>query len=123
MRTVRLFTAITPALCAIALLLQTRATDAQTRYKIIRIPTPEGFNSTALGLNDDGSVVGYSYQGDDANAFFYKYSDGSITDLGSLGGRATVATAVNQSNQIVGYSADSSGNVLAFIYTDKITSL
>ena len=48
---------------------------------------------------------------------------GSITDLGSLGGHATVATAINQSNQIVGYSADSNGNVLAFVYTDKITSL
>lgn len=40
-----------------------------------------------------------------------------------MGGHATVVTAINQSNQIAGYSADSSGNVLGFIYTDKITSL
>jgi probable HAF family extracellular repeat protein len=123
LRTSRLFSIIISAFCAGALLFHAGVLEAQPRYKIIRIPTPDGFNSTALGLNDSGNVVGYSYQGDDANGFLYKQADGSITDLGSLGGHATVATAINQSNQIAGYSADSNGNVLAFVYTDKITSL
>jgi probable HAF family extracellular repeat protein len=118
----RVLDVIFPALCFVLFLIP-GAAEAQTRYKIIHIPTPDGFDSTALGLNDAGYVVGYSYKGDDANAFVYKYPEGSITDLGSLGGRATVATAINHSNEIVGYSADSSGNVLAFLYTGSITSL
>jgi probable HAF family extracellular repeat protein len=42
-----------------------------------------------------------------------------------LGGQATAATAINNANQIVGYSADSNNNVLAFLYTQNqgITSL
>jgi len=97
----------------------TGAVTAQTRYKIIHIPTPDGCNSTALGLNDQGDVVGYCYQNDESNAFLYSYSDGTIKDLGSLGGKATAATAINNANQIVGYSADGNGNVLAFLYTQN----
>jgi len=99
--------------------------EAQTRYKIIHIPTPDGCNSTALGLNEQGNVIGYCYQSDESNAFLYSYSTGTITDLGSLGGNATAATAINNSNQIVGYSADATGNVLAFLYAQNqaITSL
>jgi probable HAF family extracellular repeat protein len=95
------------------------AADAQTRYKIIHIPTPDGCNSTALGLNEQGFVVGFCYQNDESNAFLYSYADGSIQDLGSLGGNATAATAINNINQVVGYSADTSGNVLAFLYTQN----
>ncbi len=90
---------------------------AQTRYKIIHLPTPEGYNSTALGLNDSGNVVGYTYQEDSSNAFLYHYSDGTTQDIGSLGGEATAATAINGSNQVVGYSTDANGNILAFLYT------
>jgi probable HAF family extracellular repeat protein len=90
--------------------------QAQTRYKIIHIPTPDGFSSTALGLNNQGNVVGYSYQGDESKPFLYSYSNGTISDLGSLGGKAAAATAINHLNQVVGYSADGTGNVLAFVY-------
>src|SRR5580700_5389354 len=101
------------------------AANAQTRYKIIHIPTPDGCNSTALGLNEQGYVVGFCYQNDESNAFLYSYADGSIQDIGSLGGKATAATAINNANQIVGYSEDGSNNVLAFSYTQNqgITSL
>src|SRR5580704_2551332 len=101
------------------------ATHAQTRYKIIHIPTPDGCQSTALGLNEQGYVVGFCYQNDESNAFLYRYSDGSIQDIGSLGGKATAATAINNANQVVGYSADGGYNVLAFSYTQNqgITSL
>jgi len=97
----------------------TGLSQAQTRYKIIRLPTPDGYNSTALGLNDSGNVVGYSYQGDDSTAFLYDYSAGTIKDFGSLGGRATAATAINNANVVVGYGTDTNGNVLAFRYTQS----
>jgi probable HAF family extracellular repeat protein len=78
-----------------------------------------------LGLNEQGNVVGFCYQNDESNAFLYRYSDGSIQDIGSIGGKATAATAINNANQIVGYSADGSNNVLAFSYVQNqgITSL
>src|SRR5580704_3530003 len=105
--------------------LMIEAANAQTRYKIIHIPTPDGCQSTALGLNEQGYVVGFCYQNDESNAFLYRYSDGSIQDIGSLGGKATAATAINNANQVVGYSADGGYNVLAFSYTQNqgITSL
>jgi len=93
--------------------------QAQTRYKIIHIPTPDGYNSTALGLNDSGNVVGYSYQGDNSTAFLYNYSAGTIQDLGSIGGQATAATAINGANEVVGYGTDANSNVLAFRYTQS----
>jgi hypothetical protein len=44
---------------------------AQSKFKIIYIPTATGSTSAALGLNENGQVVGYSFQGDDYRAFLY----------------------------------------------------
>src|ERR1700760_785549 len=68
---------------------------------------------------------GLCYQDEESNAFLYNYNDGTIEDIGSLGGQATAATAINNADQIVGYSADSNNNVLAFLYAQNqgITSL
>src|SRR5260221_14636945 len=58
---------------------------AQTRYQITRIQVASGANSVALGLNDKGEVVGYSFQGDNYQAFLFSYADKSMTEIGSLG--------------------------------------
>ncbi len=63
------------------------AASAQNRYQITRIPTPAGANSAALGINNRGEVVGYSFQGEDYQAFLYSSSDQAMTDVGSLGGK------------------------------------
>src|SRR5580704_7842985 len=55
------------------------ATFAQNRYQITRIPTPQGANSAALGINNKGEIVGYSFQGEDYQAFLYSPSDQSVT--------------------------------------------
>src|SRR5580700_9618815 len=91
--------------------------SAQDRYKIIGLPTPAGSNSAALGLNDNANVVGYSFQGDNYQAFLYSQSSGSSTDVGSLGGEMNAACAINDSDQVAGYSQDANGNLSAFIYT------
>jgi hypothetical protein len=41
---------------------------AQTKYKIIHIPTPTGSTSSALCLNENGQVVGYRFQGEDPHS-------------------------------------------------------
>ena len=91
--------------------------SAQDRYKIVSLPTPAGYNSAALGLNDNGNVVGYSFQGDNYQAFLYSQGSGSSTDVGSLGGQMNAACAINGLDQVAGYSEDSNGNLNAFIYT------
>ena len=35
---------------------------AQTKYKIVPIPTSAGSTSSALSLNENGQVVGYSFK-------------------------------------------------------------
>jgi probable HAF family extracellular repeat protein len=91
--------------------------SAQNRYQITRIPTAAGANSAALGINNKGEVVGYSFQGDDYQAFLYSASDQSMTDVGSLGGKLNAACAINDAGQVTGYSQDGNGNLLAFIFT------
>src|ERR1700736_4076386 len=92
---------------------------AQTKYKIIQIPTANGSTSSALGLNENGQVVGYSFQGEDYQTFLYVYPSGKIGDIGSLGGKLKAACAINDSGAIAGYSQDSNGNLQAFSYTEK----
>ena len=101
------------------------AAFAQVRYQITRIPTAQGANSVALGINNKGEVVGYSFQGEDYKAFLYSSSGQSLTDVGSLGGKINAACAINDAGQVTGYSQDRNGNMLAFIYsrTQPIASL
>jgi probable HAF family extracellular repeat protein len=58
----------------------------------------------ALGLNDEGQVVGF------AGGFFplarlFNSADGTITDLGTLGGGQSVARAINSQAQVAGSSS------------------
>src|ERR1700730_10525433 len=93
------------------------AAFAQVRYQITRIPTAQGANSVALGINKKGEVVGYSFQGEDYQAFLYSSSDQSLTDVGSLGGKINAACAINDAGQVTGYSQDGNGNILAYIFS------
>jgi probable HAF family extracellular repeat protein len=90
---------------------------AQNRYQITRIPTVEGANSVALGINNKGDVVGYSFQGEEYQGFLYSASQHSPTDVGSLGGNITAACAINDAGQVTGYSQDGNGNYLAFLFS------
>src|SRR3984957_10262765 len=90
---------------------------AQNRYQITRIPTVEGDNSVALGINNQGDVVGYSFQGENYQGFLYTTSQGSLTNVGSLGGNITAACAINDVGQVTGYSQDPNGNYLAFLFS------
>jgi probable HAF family extracellular repeat protein len=78
--------------------------------------------SDAFGINDVGQVVGtsinYASQG---HAFLY--TDGKMTDLGTLGGGDSIAVGINSSGQVVGTAAtvDIPGTYLfndhAFLWT------
>jgi probable HAF family extracellular repeat protein len=59
----------------------------------------------ASDINDHGQIVGgYRPPGaDNPHAFLYQLRNGKLTDLGTLYGWLSEATAVNQRGQVVGY--------------------
>src|SRR6202162_5514163 len=84
-------------ICAICL---AHAAYGQVRYQITRIPVGQGANSVALGINKNGEVVGYSFQGEDYQAFLYSAADQSLTDVGSLGGKINAACVIDDAGQV-----------------------
>lgn len=76
---------------------------------------PGGEWSAAYGVNDSGIVVGY---GDLASGLFRAMvwnPDGSVTQLGTLGGANSYATAVNDGGEVVGNAGTPSGYEHAFL--------
>lgn len=64
---------------------------------------PGGYKSSAVDINDSGRVVGRSsLTFSDYSAHMWDLQNGTITDLGTLGGTNSYAYGLNQSGQIVG---------------------
>ena len=80
--------------------------------------------SRAMGLNNNGAIVGDSgMEADtwdaDAARHATHYKDGILTDLGTLGGRDSIAESVNDAGVIVGKSQTAGGGSdHAFIYAN-----
>ncbi|MEO7861227.1 MAG: DUF3466 family protein, partial [Nitrospirales bacterium] len=78
----------------------------------------------ALAINNDAIVVGWytliphlegnSTAPSERHAFFYHGR--KLTDLGTLGGKEIVATAINNSGQVIGYSSTYRDETHAFLY-------
>ena len=69
-------------------------------------------------INNLGQVVGYVGGSTNNNGYFIRafFYDGTIHDVGSLGGINSGATALNDNGQIVGSSETSAGLNHAFLY-------
>lgn len=63
------------------------------------LPTFQGVSPLALGINANNLVVGTNPSASNAHAFMY---DGSMIDLGNMGGTSADATGVTDSGTIVG---------------------
>ncbi|MFP5393126.1 MAG: DUF3466 family protein, partial [Gammaproteobacteria bacterium] len=72
----------------------------------------------AAGINSRGDIIGTSAV-DDApvHAHAFVYSNGRMTDLGTLGGSYSSAYAINDAGQIVGHAWGEQGEH-AFFYQD-----
>ncbi|HWY30473.1 MAG TPA: hypothetical protein VNX46_06960 [Candidatus Acidoferrum sp.] len=84
---------------------------------------PAGDNTgTANGVNDFDQVVGQLTSGTRRTAVSraFVWQAGAFRDLGSLGGKSAVANAINNSAQIVGWSATSSGQSHAYIWQNGV---
>jgi len=80
------------------------------------IPTLGGASNASTGINDSGTIVGYSLTTNGSILGFSYSSSGTITPLGTLpGGSTSSANAINGSGLIVG-QADVAGLSYAVVF-------
>jgi probable HAF family extracellular repeat protein len=82
---------------------------------------PGGTRSRALGINDQGQIIGVGNSSAAQGERGFLYDDGVMVDIGDLGGSGAHPYSVNRQGQIVGVSegADVGGKfgpTLAFVY-------
>ncbi len=80
--------------------------------------TISGPNSIATGINNIGQIVGWTDIDNSQNTHAALWQDGSILDLGSLGGHS-YAMAINNNAEIVGNALTDRGTK-AFLYSDGV---
>ncbi len=107
---------------AFALALTATLASAQASYRVIDLGVlPGGSSSSGLDINNNGRVAGYSrvdFVRDDA--FLSTKSGKKLVALGTLGGRSSTASAVNDAGQVTGQSDINNGLVThahAFLYS------
>ncbi len=76
--------------------------------------------SHARAVNELGQIVGESTNDDFRNPHATLWENGTMTDLGSLGGGTAFANDVNEAGQIVGGTADASGYQRAFLWENGV---
>ena len=69
--------------------------------------------SSAVAINESGSVVGYGAVGGDNRAYRY---DGTVQFLGTLGGESSFARDINDVGDVVGSADAAGGQRHAFVY-------
>jgi probable HAF family extracellular repeat protein len=75
-----------------------------------------GGTSDALGINAEGVVVGWTTVDTDTTAHAAVFRNGTIKDLGTLSSMGSIATAINDSGRVVGYSVVNPRDAHAFVY-------
>ena len=76
-----------------------------------------GEGGSTTGINAAGQVAGTIFRVDDTYRGFI-WRNGVSTDLGTLGGRQTVANDINDIGQVVGSSENAGGRMRAFRWTN-----
>src|SRR5215471_8140596 len=88
---------------------------AQTTYTVTNLGTLSGASSAKVaGINKSGQIVGTSAD----HAFLW--SNGTMTDLGTLGGDVSSAYAINDLGQVVGQAATANGEMHAFLWANGV---
>jgi probable HAF family extracellular repeat protein len=113
-----LLVAMAVALFGVGLRTAESQTTTTPKMQVQDLGTLGGSSSHAMGINDSGKVVGYSFTSDGAqHAFLYDASaTPKMLDLGTLGGNYSRALGINNSGKVVGWSYTNSGEKHAFLY-------
>jgi probable HAF family extracellular repeat protein len=77
-------------------------------------------NSYGLGINDSGHVAGTAYNGSYSVAHAFFYNGTTAVDIGSLSGQGASGSAINNNDQIAGYSTTSAGVAHAFRFASGV---
>ncbi len=91
---------------------------SETIYKVTDLGKLEGAAYSGGGsINDAGKVVGTSYTSSDAEHASI-WSNGTWTDLGTLGGKYSEAVDINNAGKVVGSAMTSGGDMHAFLWSN-----
>lgn len=90
-----------------------QASPAQTTYRVINLGTAD---LSALPAINAGGQVAFSLN-TPAGSRAWFYDGATIRDIGTLGGPASFAPALNDAGQVAGYSSTASGFEHAFVWT------
>jgi probable HAF family extracellular repeat protein len=98
----------------------TPAAPTSARLQIVDLGTlGEQFTtSEARAVNQRGQIVGDSFLAGLGPEHAFLWSNGSMRDLGTLGGLTSDATDINDRGQVVGVSATAAGEQHAFLWAD-----
>lgn len=78
---------------------------------------PVGGVSYAYGINASGQVTGCAAPSISATPSAFLYSNGTMTDLGSIGGFYSCGQSINASGEVTGAAAVDSQSLHAFLYS------
>ena len=101
--------------CLLTLVLASSVCAAQT-YTVTDLGTAPGMDwSVARAINTAHQITGASGKSNSNLSGVFLYSNGAMTNLGTLGGSTGVGNGINSSGQIAGYSQNASGTYRAFV--------
>jgi probable HAF family extracellular repeat protein len=80
--------------------------------------------SVTVGINNNNEIAGNSDTSSSGGTHAVVWTNGTLTDLGTLGGPQSFAAAINNLGQVVGFAQTSTDTNHGFLYTGgKLTDL
>ncbi len=88
------------------------------------LPNPILTSSRAMDINEAGQVVGFSLADDVAGGgsgdHAFLWQNGTMLDLGTLGGRSSRALDINRSGVVVGHAQNAAGDERAVMWRNGV---
>src|SRR5215471_10999908 len=94
---------ITKTICLVAFAIPVQLTAQHTHYTVTDLGTLGGTFSLAGGINNRGSVEGFSLLPGDATIHAFLWQNGAMIDLGTLGGpNSSASWRLNERGEVGG---------------------